>query len=524
MNSVGFALLSIMIFLPAAAAIVAIFLPSRGDGWGPARLLTVVASLVEVALCVWIYFAYNPTLSNQQFQLVENAPWIPQLGISWHLGIDGLSLFLVFLTAVVTALVVLFAPPAERANQYFAWLLALESAVIGVFMALDLIVFYIFFEAMLVPMYFLIGGWGGPRRQYAAVKFFLYTLAGSLLMLVAIIGVRVLHSGPATFDFVVLSQTPVSPSIQVWFFLGFAVAFAIKAPIWPLSSWLPDAYVEAPTGGSVMLAAVMSKVGAYGFLRFCLGLFPNASHNLSPVVSWFCIITILYGAWAALSQRNLKGLVAYSSLGHYGLIILGIFALNPSGLEGSIFLMAAHAVSIAALFLMIGAIEQRWGTIEIPQLAGMQAFTPALTATLLVLIMSAMPLPGLNGFPGEFLIFRGVFAGQSNYWYGIIATLAIILAASYMIWMYARIAYDTPANAVARVGAAVRDLTGRDWLVFGPVLLIIFMLGFVPGVILNKTGSSADAISSRFGTSPTVSAAAPALPSNLTLAQPRSGK
>ncbi len=520
MNQVGFALLSIMIFLPAVAGVVVLVAGRQDDRM--ARILATAGSLIVVLLGIWVYFAYDQGAQGQPFQLEENAPWIGQFGIGYHLGVDGLSMVLVLMTVVVTALVVLFAVPAGGAGaaQYYFWLLVLESAVIGVFVSLDLILFYIFFEAMLVPMYFLIGGWGGPRRQYAAVKFFLYTLGGSLLMLVAIIGLHVFHSGESTFDFVTLMKTPLAAGDQTWFFLAFALAFAIKAPIFPLHTWLPDAYVEADTGGSVMLAAVLSKVGAYGFLRFCLGLFPSAAHALSPVISVFCIITILYGAWAALSQRDLKGLIAYSSLGHLGLIILGIFALNPAGIEGSTFQMVSHGISTAALFLIVGAISARWGTREIPQLAGMQAFAPVLAAVLLVLVMSSMPLPGLNGFPGEFLIFRGVFAGQSSYWYGVVATLGVILAAGYMIWMYARIVYDAPAAAVARVGAAVRDLGGRDLWVFAPALLLIFALGFVPGIILSKTGSSATAISSHLATPASALTGGPARVPALTLTLP----
>jgi len=523
MNQVGFALLSIMIYLPIVAGLVCLVL-SRSGNAAAVRAVAIVGSLLEVALSVWLYFGYQQGAQGQPFQFVENARWMPQIGVSYHLGVDALSMFLVIMTAVVTALVVLFASPGEqeRAGQYFFWLLALESAVVGVFMALDMVLFYIFFEAMLVPMYFLIGGWGGPRRHYAAVKFFLYTLAGSLLMLVAIIGLRVFHAGAATFDYQTLAGAPVGPDVQVWFFLAFALAFAIKAPIFPLHTWLPDAYVEAPTGGSVMLAAVMSKVGAYGFLRFCLGLFPTASHNLSPIVSIFCIITILYAAWGALSQRDLKWLVAYSSLGHLGLIILGIFALNPAGLEGSIFQMVSHGISTAALFLIVGAIATRWGTREIPMLAGIQAVAPALAATLLILAMSSMPLPGLNGFPGEFLIFRGVFAGHGTYWYGVIAALGVILAASYMIWMYGRIIYTAPAEAVARAGGAVRDFVGRDWLVFAPAIVIIFALGVAPGIILSKTGSSALAISSHFTTPAVTQAPAAPPPTALTLTVPAS--
>ena len=529
MNQLGFPLLSIMLFLPIAAALLILvspyvpFLRVLGTGRGVA----IGAALVEVALSLWAYFAYDTAAATgQQFQLVENAPWMPQIGVGYHLGVDGLSLFLVIMTAVVTALVLLFASPqpAARAGQYYFWILALESAVVGVFMALDLILFYIFFEAMLVPMYFLIGGWGGQRRQYAALKFFLYTLAGSLLMLVAIIGLRVYNPGAGSFDFLTLARTPVAPGDQVWFFLAFALAFAIKAPIFPVHTWLPDAYTEAPIGGSVMLAAVMSKVGVYGFLRFCLGLFPSASHNLSPVVSWFCIITILYGAWGAIIQRDLKGLIAYSSLGHMGLMVLGVFALNPAGLEGSTLWMVNHGLSTAALFLMVGAIEARFGTRLIPELSGMQAFVPALTAALLVFAMSSMPLPGLNGFPGEFLILRGVFKGQPSYWYGAIAALGVILAAVYMIWMYARVVYDAPAGAVERVGTAARDFRARDWAVFAPALLLVFALGVVPGIILSKTGPSAAAISSRFSTTAAPRATLPPHLPALTLTLPGAGR
>ncbi|MCL4545561.1 MAG: NADH-quinone oxidoreductase subunit M [Chloroflexi bacterium] len=486
----GFPLLSILLFLPIVGGIVILAVGRQSP---IARQLAVAVSGVEVVLSIVTYFAYQSSSGSPEFQFVEDVPWISGLGVSYHLGVDGLSLVLTILTAVVTLLVILFATPEldERQHIYLFWMLFLETTVVGVFIALDLILFYVFFEAMLIPMYFLIGGWGSSRGRYAALKFFLYTLFGSLLMLVAIIGVRVLSSGSGTFDFVQLEKAPVSGGAQTWFFLAFALAFAIKAPIVPFSSWLPDAYVEGPTGASVMLAGVMSKVGAYGFLRFCLGLFPQASRQFAPLLATLCVVTILYGAWSAISQKDLKGLISYSSLGHMGLIVLGIFSLRAAGIDGSVFLMVAHGISITALFLLIGAIEARWKTRQIAELGGMQAVAPALAATLLIAGLSAMPLPGLNGFPGEFLILRGAFEGLGSYAYGVLATLGVILSASYLIWMYARVAYQEPSAALATGGAVKKDLRGRDWTVFAPLIALIIALGFVPGIVLSKTGPSA---------------------------------
>lgn len=486
-----FPLLSLILFLPLVGGIVILLLGRESTAGRP---IAIGIASVEVLLALVGYFAYSRS-SGQTFQLVEQVPWIPGLGISYHLGVDGISLLLVFLTAVVSLMVVLFVVPPHdgREHIYYFWLLMLESTLMGVYSALDLILFYVFFEAMLIPTYFLIGGWGSARGQAAAIKFFLYTLFGSFLMLVAIIGVRV-ASGSNSFDFITLAKSPVAASLQTWFFLGFALAFAIKTPLFPFSSWLPDAYVEGPTSTSVMLASLMSKVGAYGFLRFCLGLFPDASRQFTPLIGTLAVITILYGAWSAITQRDLKGVISYSSLGHLGLIVLGIFALNASGVEGSLFLMVAHGISICALFLLVHAIEVRWGTREIGRLGGLQHPAPALAAVLLLALLSAMPLPGLNSFPGEFLILRGVFAGFPSYAYGVLAALGVVLAAAYVIWTYTRTAYYAPSAVVAEAHGGHVDLRGSDWLTFAPLVAIIFALGFLPGLVLVKTGPSATAI------------------------------
>ncbi len=504
-------MLTAMILVPLIGGIVALF-AGQSNARQPQRIAG-AAALITVVLAVVAYFSYDQT-SSSQFQLVDQADWIPQLGISYHVGVDALSLMLVLMTVVVTALVIVLSGPPQddRANQYFFWLMALESAVIGVFVSLDLVLFYVFFEVMLVPMYFIIGGWGSERAKDAAVKFFLYTLVGSLLMLAAIIVVRAAGQSN-TFDLVTLMKSPMSAGDQALPFLTFALAFAIKTPIFPFHTWLPDAYIEAPTGGSIMLAAVLSKVGAYGFLRFCLGLFPQAAHEFSPLVSILAVITILYAAWAAIWQRDLKALISYSSLGHLGLIVLGIFALNASGIEGSTFQMVNHGITTTALFLIVAAIAARWGTREIPKLAGMQAFTPALAAVLLIAFLSSMPLPGLNGFPGEFLILRGVFAGHTTYAYGILGALGVILSATYFIWMYARIIYTAPAEAVLATGNKVSDITRHEWYAFVPAIVLIFALGVVPGLILSKTGPSAGAISTYLAqhTASVAPAALPAL-------------
>ncbi len=483
-------LLTLTTFLPAAGAIVVVGLPRRRES-----LIRWVAFLVAAAtflLSLALYEGFDP--ADPRYQFAERRAWMPTLGISYHLGIDGISLLLVLLTTFLSPVALLSSWRAVevRIKEFAISMLLLETGMLGVFVSVDLFLFYIFWEAMLIPMYFVIGVWGGGNRIYAAVKFILYTLLGSVLMLVAIL-VLYSHHGAATelytFDLPVLARYAVPGGLQTWLFLAFGFAFAIKVPLFPFHTWLPDAHVEAPTAGSVILAGVLLKMGTYGFLRFCLPLFPQASRAFAPWIVTLAVIGIIYGAWVSMVQPDLKKLVAYSSVSHLGFVVLGLFTFTPQGMVGGIVQMVNHGLSTGALFLLVGILYERCHSRLIEEFGGLWTVVPAFSAVLLIVSLSSLGLPGLNGFVGEFLILVGTF--QIHPLTAALATTGIIFAAGYMLWMYQRVVFGEIRRDENR---ALPDLTPREWTVLLPVLLFIFWIGVYPAPFTRVTEASVRAL------------------------------
>lgn len=413
-------------------------------------------------------------------------PWIPALGVNYHLGIDGISLYMVLLTTFLTPIVILasWRGITKNVKGYMVSMLILETGILGVFVSLDLFLFYVFWEAMLIPMYFIIGIWGAENRIYAAIKFFIYTMVGSLLMLVAILVIYFYHgglTGDYTFDLLRLQQINFPLGYQTWLFLAFGLSFAIKVPIFPFHTWLPDAHVEAPTGGSVILAGVLLKMGTYGFLRFCLPLLPHAAAQFTPWIFVLGVIGIIYGALVAMVQPDLKKLVAYSSVSHLGFVMLGIFALNNQGIQGGLIQMVNHGLSTGALFLIVGMIYERRHTRLIKDFGGLAKQIPIFTTFFMVVTLSSIGLPGLNGFIGEFLILLGTFL--SSKLFAILAATGVILAAVYMLWMFQRVMFgklDKEENK------RLLDLSAREIAVLVPIVVFIVLIGVYPNAFLKK--------------------------------------
>ncbi|HET8644386.1 MAG TPA: NADH-quinone oxidoreductase subunit M, partial [Vicinamibacteria bacterium] len=408
---------------------------------------------------------------GMQFEVVR--PWLPSFGISYHVGVDGISMWLVMLTTFLTPLALLGSWDGidRRVREFNVFMLLLEAGMVGVFVALDLFLFYIFWEAMLIPMYFLIGIWGHERRIYAALKFFLYTMAGSVLMLVAFI-VLYRAAGLGTFDLVALTRSPVAPEIQTWLFAAFALAFAIKVPMFPFHTWLPDAHVEAPTAGSVILAGVLLKMGVYGFLRLGIPLFPDAALRFAPWIGVLAVIGIVYGALVSLVQPDLKKLVAYSSVSHLGFVMLGVAAFTTTGVVGAVYQSLNHGISTGALFLMVGMLYERRHTRAIDQFGGLKAVMPWFSALFLFVCLSSLAVPGFNGFVGEFLILLGTWSFRP--WLTVVAVLGVILASGYILWMVQRVLYGEvtqPANL------QLRDLTVREAAVLVPLAVLALFMG-----------------------------------------------
>ena len=470
-------LLSLVSFFPILGVLVILLLP--GDRPNPIRWTAVVAAAITFLLSLAMLARFQP--GDPNLQLVVRLPWIRVAGweIEYHLGVDGLSLLLVLLTTFLTpiALVSAWTAVEERVKEFMVFFLLLEIGMVGVFLAQDLFLFYIFWEFTLVPMYFLIGIWGGPRRIYAAIKFFLYTMAGSVLMLLAILWLGLRGGTFSVPDLIAGGGIP--SEIQTWLFLAFAAAFAIKVPMWPLHSWLPDAHVEAPTAGSVILAGVLLKMGTYGFLRFNLPLFPQAAVRFAPWMALLAVIGILYGAAVSYAQKDVKKLVAYSSVSHLGFVILGLFALNPQGIEGGILQMVNHGLSTGALFLIVGMIYERRHTREMEAFGGLWKVMPVYGALTLIVTLASMGLPGLNGFVGEFAILLGSFGSTAigSPWFAGLAALGVILAAIYMLYMFQKIFLgpaDKPENQ------ALKDLNWREIATLVPIIILIFWIGLYP--------------------------------------------
>jgi NADH-quinone oxidoreductase subunit M len=476
-------ILTIILFTPAAGIIPLLFIPAEKRNairwWG--NLVMFASFLVSLPLVFW--FSSAPAAEGL-FKFVEKAPWIPAIGASYHLGIDGISLLLIMLTTVLGFLATLssWACVQNRLKEYYAMFMLLQVGMLGVFLSLDLFLFYVFWEVMLVPMYFIIGVWGGPRKLYAAIKFFLYTLAGSVVMLLGILTLYFRYhsdTGQYTFNYIRLmehaSAWPLG--LQIWVFAAFAIGFAIKVPMFPFHTWLPDAHVEAPTAGSVLLAGVLLKMGTYGFIRFSLPLLPAASADprVVRVMVTLSIIAIIYGALVSMMQRDMKKLIAYSSVSHMGFCTLGIFALDPQGLSGSVLQQINHGISTGALFLIVGLIYERRHTREIRELGGLSSVMPVYATLFMIVMLSSIGLPMLNGFIGEFTILQGAF--EANWRWAAWAVVGIVLGAAYMLWLYQRTMFgpcDNPKNQI------LKDLNWREIMTLVPLVVWAFWIGLYP--------------------------------------------
>lgn len=480
-------MLTAIIFLPVFGILALVFLP-RGN----AELIKKTAfgsSLLTFLMSVPLYFNFNSSTADMQF--VQKIPWIEGFGVSYHVGIDGISLFLVLLTTFLTAICILASwNVTKRIKEYMVAMLILETGMIGVFVSLDLLLFYVFWEIMLIPMYLIIGIWGGPRRIYAAVKFFLYTMAGSVLMLVGILTLvftQYKTTGNITFDLLEHFKGDIPENIQWFLFVSFGLAFAVKVPMFPFHTWLPDAHVEAPTAGSVLLAGVLLKMGTYGFVRFCLPLCPYAAREAVSVICFLAVVGIIYGALMALVQSDIKKLVAYSSVSHLGFVVLGIFALNMEGIKGGIIQMVNHGLSTGCLFLLVGMIYERRHTREISEYGGLIHQIPVYSGFFLIAVFSSMALPGLNGFVGEFLILAGAF--RANVVYGAVAIIGVMLGASYLLWTYQRMMLNQIDNPKNR---KLKDLNTRELAVLLPMVFFIVWIGVYSKPFLSKMDASVE--------------------------------
>ncbi len=513
-HSPGFPYLTVLVLLPAAGA-AAVALLTRVDR-RVSEILGVAVAVATLGFAVGVTFLLK--LHHGGYQFVSNHQWAPHLGVRWFVGVDGISVFLVLLAAVLFPIVLLGARTRTNARSYVAWMLLLEAACIGCFVSLDLILFFFFFELTLVPAYFLITGWGYQRRAFAGVKFFVYTFLGSAFLLVGILAVAFIHQSQThvlTFSLPALEHTHFTTTTGVLCFLAFTAAFAVKAPLFPFHTWSPDAYTEAPTGGSMILAAVLAKLGTYGIIRFDLNLFPQASRDLAPLLLTLAVIGILYGAVVACAQRDLKRLVAYSSLAQIGFIALGTFAFTSQALSGGVLLMVNHGIIVAALFLLIGWIYERRRSWQVTELKGLQASLPVLAAVFTVVMLGSIGLPGLNGFVSEFLVLSGTFL--THRWWAVAATLGVIFSALYLLWAYQQVFHGDPdqlvkpppapvpaaapsgdlATALAPAPTRTRDLVWSERLVIAPLVALIVLLGIYPAPVLDRINPSVNQLVAR---------------------------
>jgi NADH-quinone oxidoreductase subunit M len=506
-------LLSIILFTPLAGALILLLVNKQNEN--AIRWIANIVALIGFLISVPLWFQYQP--GGADFQLVERAPWIPSIGAEYYLGVDGLSTLLILLTTMMGFIAILSSWTAitERVKEYYIFLLVLQTGMLGAFMSLDFLLFFLFWEVMLVPMYFLIGIWGSSNRLYSAIKFFLYTLVGSVVMLLGILALYFYNhslTGVYTFDVTAFHKLAVPFNMQWWIFLAFFLGFAIKVPMFPFHTWLPDAHTDAPTAGSVILAAVLLKMGTYGFLRFSLPILPDASRHFVPMIIVLSIIGIVYGALVALAQKDWKRLVAYSSVSHMAMVMLGMFALNPVGITGSIVQQLNHGISTGALFLIVGIVYERRHTREISEYGGLSKVMPVYAAIFLIMTMSSIGLPALNGFIGEFLILQGVFVA-SKVWAAFAAS-GVVLGAAYMLYLYQRTMFgkiENPKNE------RLLDLNHREFATFAPLLVLAVWMGLYPTPFLRRLESSVNHIVTRVnsqyasvcgGGAPTVAAVA----------------
>jgi NADH-quinone oxidoreductase subunit M len=492
-----FPILSSLVLLPVVGAILLLLVRGDEEQSAPfARKIALIISLLVFAETLLLWSRFNA--ASGEFQFVERHAWIPAFGIEYFVGVDGISLLLLVLTGFLTPLALLgsWESVHKQTRAFCIFVLLLESAMIGVFISLDLFLFYIFWDAMLVPMYFLIGIWGYERRIYAAVKFILYTMAGSVLMLLAILGLAFIHyttTGAYSFDIQKLYAMTITPHQQFWFFLAFALAFAVKVPLFPFHTWLPDAHVEAPTAGSVILAGVMLKMGTYGLVRFAFPLFPEAAAYFAPALAVLAVVGIIYGALVAMVQPDMKKLVAYSSVSHLGFVVLGIAAMNTQAVSGAVYQMLSHGVSTGGLFLIVGMLSDRRHTRLIAEYGGLKKVMPHLVAAFLIITLASIGLPGLNGFIGEFLILLGAFRWDPRF--AAFAATGVILSATYMLWMFQRVNYGPVTN---EKNASLRDLQPREWFVIVPIIAVAILMGVLPNLFLRPIEPSVERMLNQF--------------------------
>ena len=498
-------IISLTLLIPAIGAIFMMFVPDKGlknekSGASSYGWIALFISIIAMLTSILILIDFDSSTNIYQFQ--ENIKWIPQFGLNYHVGIDGISLLLFMLTTIMMPLTILssFRYIQKQKKEYYIWLLFLEFTMLGALVALNLFIFYIFWELMLIPMFFLIGIWGGPRRIYATVKFVLFTVIGSLMMLAGMIYLALLarqHFGEFTFEFEKLLQLDLPFQPQLWLFAAFALAFAIKVPMFPFHTWLPDAHVQAPTAGSVILAGVLLKMGCYGFIRLGIPLFGDAALKAAPLMQLLAVIGIVYGACLALAQSDLKKLVAYSSISHLGFVILGLFALTPEAVEGSILQMVNHGISTGALFILVGIIYERRHTREISEFGGLASRMPIFATIFMIISLSSVALPGTNGFVGEFLILIGSFKSAWIHYtvnqeifrliLMVFATTGVILGAYYMLWMIQRVFFGPLSNEKNK---NLKDLSLREIVVLIPFIIAVFWIGLYPNPCLNKMHKS----------------------------------
>ena len=486
-------ILSTILFTPLAGALLLMFVGRERQNvirW-IANGFAVAGFLVSAPL----WFRYDPAGSTWQF--VERMRWIPSIGAEYHLGVDGFSVLLILLTTLMGAIAVLssWSGITERVKEYYIFMLVLQTGMLGAFMALDFLLFFLFWEVMLVPMYFLIGIWGGGRRLYSAIKFFIYTLVGSVVMLLGILALYFFNhslTGVYTFDITKFHALTVPFDIQKWVFLAFFVGFAVKVPMFPFHTWLPDAHTDAPTAGSVILAAVLLKMGTYGFIRFSLPILPDASRYFVPLIVGLSIVGIIYGALVALAQTDWKRLVAYSSVSHMAMVMLGMFALTPVGITGSIIQQINHGISTGALFLIVGIVYERRHTRDIAEYGGLSKVMPVFAAVFLIMTMSSIGLPALNGFIGELLILLGIYV--VNKWWAAVAAAGIVLGAAYMLWLYQRTMFGKISNPA---NASLEDLSIREFATFAPLVVLAFWIGLYPAPFLRRIETSVGRVVAR---------------------------
>lgn len=484
-------LLSLLVFLPVIGMILLAALPMRTEnGIRNGKILALGITLVNFLLSLFLLEGFDATLNG--FQFVEKTNWWSSLGLTYHLGIDGISLWLVLLSTFLMPICILcsWQNIQTRVKEYLISFLLLETMMIGAFVALDTILFYVFFEAILIPMYILIGVWGGPRRVYASFKFFLYTLLGSVLMLVALIAIY-LQTGSTDITQLMIADIPVE--MQTWLWLAFFASFAVKMPMWPVHTWLPDAHVEAPTAGSVILAGVLLKMGGYGFLRFSLPMLPLASIYFAPMVMALSVIAIIYTSLVALAQTDMKKMIAYSSVAHMGYVTLGLFSLNQQGIDGAIFQMLSHGIVSAALFLCVGVVYDRLHTRDLGRYGGVVNIMPRYAVVFMVFMLASVGLPGTAGFVGEFLSLLGAF--KANTFFATLATSGLILGATYMLWLYRSVIFGPLDKEDVKT---MSDLSFREIVLFVPLIVLVFWMGIYPSAFTAPIYPAVQQVLTRF--------------------------